>query len=173
MSLETVYYGSQQVDCGDFDCGEEDLNTFIREEAKDYPSKGLAAIVLLVESETRKLAGFFAISPTSFQTRKLTQAQKNFFNVPYASIPAWLIGRLAISREFQQQGLGSMMLLAAIDNIRSRARNGAGALIMIEAKNEQVQHFYEKFKFEAMPDQPRSKSTITMLQGICDDYFPA
>ena len=72
-------------------------------------------------------------------------------------IPAWLIGRLAVDRAYQRRHLGEILLCDAVWNIQKRAHQGAGALIIVDAKDATVKHFYEKYGFKALSTQRNLK----------------
>ena len=46
-----------------FDCGEPELNSFLRESAAHFVKQGLSAIRLLIDLDSNRLVGFYAISP--------------------------------------------------------------------------------------------------------------
>ncbi|MDO4953681.1 MAG: GNAT family N-acetyltransferase [Akkermansia sp.] len=135
------------VDC--FDCGENALNHFLVHEAADFGAKGLSATKLLVERETMRAVGFYSISPFCLARHFLADEQLSYYDVPFP-IPAWLIGRLAVDSRYQGIGLGALLLHDAIVNIRSRAYDGAGALVIVDAKNRVVRGFYRKYGFRSL-----------------------
>lgn len=135
------------VDC--FDCGEDALNHFLVHEAADFGAKGLSATKLLVERETMRAVGFYSISPFCLARHFLADEQLSYYDVPFP-IPAWLIGRLAVDSRYQGIGLGALLLHDAIVNIRSRAYDGAGALVIVDAKTRVVRGFYRKYGFRSL-----------------------
>lgn len=135
------------VDC--FDCGENALNHFLVHEAADFGAKGLSATKLLVERETMRAVGYYSISPFCLARHFLADEQLSYYDVPFP-IPAWLIGRLAVDSRYQGIGLGALLLHDAIVNIRSRAYDGAGALVIVDAKNRVVRGFYRKYGFRSL-----------------------
>ncbi len=132
-----------------FDCGEPELNSFLRNDAVHFVRQGLSAIRLLVDLDENKVIGFYAISPLCVELRRLSAKQREQYNVPFP-IPAWLIGRLAVDRQYQKQQLGGALLLDAMKNIRKRAEKGAGALIIVDAKNKKIKNFYKKYGFTTL-----------------------
>lgn len=132
-----------------FDCGEPELNSFISESAAHFVAQGLSAIRLLIDLDNDKLVGFYAISPLCVELSSLSAKQREQYNVPFP-IPSWLIGRLAVDKQYQKQNLGGALLLDAMKNIRKRAENGAGALIIVDAKNRRIKQFYKKYGFSTL-----------------------
>ena len=132
-----------------FDCGEPELNSFLRESAAHFVKQGLSAIRLLIDLDNNRLVGFYAISPLCVELSRLSAKQREQYNVPFP-IPSWLIGRLAIDKQYQKLHLGGALLLDAMKNIRKRAENGAGALIIVDAKNRRIKQFYKKYGFSTL-----------------------
>lgn len=150
MKLAFTYLGSGISSGYSFDCGEPELNAFIKEDAAHFVELGLSAVKLLVDTESNSLVGFYAISPLSINIQKLSPAQRELYDVEFP-IPAWLIGRLAVDRQYQGSHFGAALLLDAMTNIRGRAAKGAGALIIVDAKNKKIKNFYKKYGFATLP----------------------
>ena len=142
-------YGAYPVRLDYFNSGVPDLDDFLRCETQRYTTQGLSAVKLLIDTETDRIIGFYAISPVTVQIKWLSLAQQSHFKVKFP-IPAWLIGRLAVDKTYQNMHLGEALLFDAIANIQQRADGGAGALIVVDAKNDVVKRFYEKYGFRAL-----------------------
>ncbi len=149
MKLGFAYLGTVPVSAEQFDCGEPALNGFLRDEAARFVRQGLSAVKLLVDMEAQQVAGFYAISPLCVELSRLSARQREQYNVPFP-IPAWLIGRLAVDKTYQKQHLGGALLQDAMDNIRQRADKGAGALIIVDAKDRRIKKFYKKYGFTTL-----------------------
>ncbi|MCL1801180.1 MAG: GNAT family N-acetyltransferase [Promicromonosporaceae bacterium] len=65
----------------------------------------------------------------------------------YSQVPAWLLGRLAVARDFQGQGLGGEVLLDALETIISAATIGGGRLIVVDPIDERASAWYQRFGF--------------------------
>lgn len=150
MKPAFTYLGAEPPAAGSFDCGEEELNEFIREDAHRFVKQGLCAVNLLIDTESSRIIGFYAISPLSIEAGKLSPRQREQYNVPFP-IPAWLIGRLAVDKLYQDKHCGEALLISAMENIKKRAANGAGALIIVDAKNKKIKNFYKKYGFSSLP----------------------
>lgn len=149
MEIAFAKLDTRGVSLDGFDCGEDGLNHFLACEAADFGAKGLSATKLLVERETLRAVGFYSISPFCLARHFLADEQLSYYDVPFP-IPAWLIGRLAVDSQYQGIGLGALLLHDAIVNIRSRAYDGAGALVIVDAKNRAVRGFYKKYGFRSL-----------------------
>ena len=157
MSLAYVDYDESYEQLTTFTCGEPLLDDFIHKQAADFVRKGICAVTLLIETETREVIGFYAISPFAIDGDALREEQNKYYGVTFA-IPAWKIGELAVATEHQRKPdkskckrYGTMLLQEAISDIQHRAVGGAGALITLETVNLKVKKFYKKFGFTSMP----------------------
>lgn len=150
MKLAFAYLGNIDVSSSPFDCGDSFLNDFLTEDAARFVEQGLSAVKLLVDQENSRVVGFYAISPMSIEIGRLSPEQRNQYDVAFP-IPAWLIGRLAVDKAYQKQHLGAALLRDAMTNITQRAAQGAGALIIVDAKNKKIKNFYKKYGFSTLP----------------------
>ena len=107
-----------------FDCGDDDLNEFLLEKSKNYQQE-LLATTFVFEDKTKTCA-YYSIFNDSFRIKDLSflskNAIKNFLRqlLPHPkrhlkSYPAIKIGRLAISKQAQQLGLGRKIMDTIID----------------------------------------------------------
>jgi len=75
--------------------------------------------------------------------------------LPHYPVPAALIGRFAIGCTYQGIGLGEFLLLDAIRRIVHASLTIAVYAIVVDAKNDNVQTFYERYGFKSFASQPR------------------
>lgn len=113
----------------------------------------MASCFVAVETETKKLAGYYTLAAASVGTADLPD--NVFRHLPrYPLLLAALIGRLAVDQEFRRRGLGGALLADAA----LRVLNGdvkAFALV-VEAKDENAISFYKRQGFVPFASQPRS-----------------
>lgn len=150
----------------DFSCGIEELERYLRERAGQDWRRFLAAVFVLQDLETERLAGYYTLAATSIQltdlpselTRKLPK---------YPLIPATLLGRLAVDERYQGQGLGTFLLLDALR--RSLNSEVASMAVVVEAKNDRARAFYEYHQFIPFPQQQQRlylpMATIAKMLG--------
>ncbi len=70
------------------------------------------------------------------------------------SIPAVLLPKLALDSSVQGRGLGSELLVRALEIIIAAARQVGGKLVVVDAIDEGALKFYEQRDFEPIPTQP-------------------
>ncbi|WP_418685606.1 GNAT family N-acetyltransferase, partial [Akkermansia sp.] len=133
-----------------FSCGEIPLDIFLKEEIYSYREKGLSSIRFLINSDNNTVVGFSAISPCSLPVKSIPPHLSEQYQILFP-LPCWLIGRLAVDKPYQRKKIGALLLFDAIKNILTHTQHGAGAGIVVDAKNEEVKNFYLKYHFIALP----------------------
>lgn len=151
MNIALSSYRPDAYPVDDFACGVPALDDFIRNRASHFVGCGLSAVRVCLDLDARKVVGYAAISPISLAVRKLPAAMAERYGVPF-DIPAWLIGKLAVDQGAQGQHLGELLLFDALNDIAKRAEGGAGALVIVDAKDKQVKKFYKKYGFQSLPN---------------------
>lgn len=102
---------SRQHDREAFDCGVEPLNAFLRTTAMQHQEKGVSRTFVLADpaaSSPGRILGYFTLSACEGLAAQLPETLAK--RMP-RHIPAVLLGRLAVDREFQGQGYGGALLV--------------------------------------------------------------
>ena len=161
-----------------FESEDEDLNSFLRDDAKNYLEQ-LLAVTYLIESDTETIA-YFCISNDNLKREideRLTREESAIWNrlnrkIPNrkrrGSYPSVKIGRLAVTKKYEGNGFGRIMLNTVVnmyleDNQRSGCR-----FITVDA-NANAFSFYEKNGFKFITDKDWESSNRAMyfdLKGV-------
>lgn len=140
---------SPNYDRSAFDCGEPALNTFLQQQAGQL-QKRLVSRTYLAIDESNQIAGFYTLSTTQVHRDQSPEHFRQFSE--YQPIPAALIGRLAINNQHQGQGVGRYLLAHALATIKRIAESIGIAVVVIDAKSQDVAQFYKKYGFFAASD---------------------
>lgn len=133
----------------DFDCGDEDLNSFLLNDSKSFLKRLLSVTYLLYHEQD--IVGYFSLSNDKISLSETSKSswrkvKKLFPHAKHRSdYPAVKIGRLAISKEYQHKEIGTSI----IDLIKSLfySNNRAGcAFVTVDALQSAVP-FYLKNGF--------------------------
>ena len=101
--------------------------------------------------EKQHIAGYYTLAATAIQLTDLPDVIIR--KLPkYPLIPATLLGRLAIDKNYQNQGLGTFLLFDALQ--RSKNNEVASMAVVVDAKNDQAKAFYEYHQFIPFSSQP-------------------
>lgn len=132
-----------------FDCGNPDLDGWLKRHAFNARGQGTRTYVL-IEVDSGSVAGYFALAP-HLVTRD--EAPKRISRGAPAQIPAILLAKLALDRRFQRRGLGAELLVHALVRIVDAAKTAGGKLVLVDAIDESAAAFYEHHDFVPFPDE--------------------
>ncbi|MDR3415364.1 MAG: GNAT family N-acetyltransferase [Nevskia sp.] len=154
-----------------FSSGSAPLDRYFREQASQDVKRRIATCFVAVNAQTGEVGGFYTLAATSIVLDALTPdiAKK----LPrYPVVPAALLGRLAVSGRCQGKGLGSALLGDAL--IRT-SRTEIGVFVMlVDAKDDAAQRFYERYGFSLLPGEVRRLSLpiATALRQLATMHVP-
>jgi predicted GNAT family N-acyltransferase len=132
-----------------FSCGVPALDSYLKERARLDVKRGMCAIHVLVEDVT--IIGFYTLSAFTLQLQSLPQEIVKKYPANML-LPCWLIGRLAVDQKFQKQNFGQLLLADALQNVLTLSEKAGGYCVIVDAKNEGVKPFYEKYGFKSIID---------------------
>jgi ribosomal protein S18 acetylase RimI-like enzyme len=136
-----------------FSCGEPALNAYLQRQASQDMRRRMAQVFVAVGDAPGKIVGYYSLSAASFEKAALPSALAK--RLPHYPVPAAVLGRLAIDREQQGCGLGETLLLDAIRRVVRASMTIAVYAIIVDAKNDRAQSFYERYGFRAFASEPR------------------
>lgn len=151
LGFSTVH---DELNTHDFDCGDVELNFYLKELSIIYQKRHFGATVVFFEKNDiqKKVIGYYTICPASIHrellpSKMLTGPRPN-------PIPAFRLCRLAVDLKFQGQGLGKIIFVHSLKKCIDYANQIGGNIVIIDAKNEKAQKFYEHFGFKSIPENP-------------------
>jgi len=130
-----------------FDCGSEPLNSFLKQTARQHAARGISRAFVLVEedaSEPKPVLGFFSIN--FCQIKSETLAVEDARKLP-RDVSGIRLGRLAVARAYQRQGIGRILLVAAMSKFIEIFNVAGGIGLFVDAKDDAATCYYEQFGF--------------------------
>jgi GNAT superfamily N-acetyltransferase len=148
----TIRSLDKQADTAAFDCGQTPLNDYIHRYATQDVRRDVARVfVISPQDEPSHVAGFYTLSAASVQCTELpAQIAKK---LPRYPIPVALVGRLAVSQDYQGQGLGSVLLIDACKKVLLAREMLAVTGVLVEAKDSKAVSFYKHLGFMSLSSQ--------------------
>jgi GNAT superfamily N-acetyltransferase len=126
-----------------FASGSESLDRYLREQARQDMRRRIASCFVAVD-DTGAIAGFYTIAASSLVLDALPADQIK--RLPrYPSVPAVLLGRLAVAQAHQGQRLGAALVADAI--LRATRAEVMAYAMIVDAKDEAAVRFYEYLGF--------------------------
>lgn len=141
-------------DRASFDCGDNALNDFFRLHARQSHEKGASKTFLAIGDDDQAILGFYSLSPASLVYDRAPEVIKR--GLARHEIPVFLLGRLAVATQVQNQGLGGQLLLSAGRRCLQVATQVGGVALHIDAKNERVAKWYMSYGAVPLLDAPLS-----------------
>lgn len=138
-----------------FDCGNAELNAYLRVQARQEMERGAAVVYVLVpEHAPKAIAGFYSLSSTAV---KLTDWPEGVGKkLPrYPLVPATLIGRLAVAGSYRGLRLGERLVIDALSRSLTASRSVGSTAVIVDAKQAEVVGFYKRYGFIPFLDQPQ------------------
>lgn len=136
-----------------FDCGEHELNTFIKTQAAKHMQAGISRTMVLPSAQpllNQKFAicAFYSVAPSSIsrETLPANLAKK----LPRYPIPVFLLAQLAVHKEFHGSGLGKISLIRALKYLWQVNHHMRAYAIVVDCLTDSAQTFYANYGFEIL-----------------------
>jgi len=139
-------------DRSQFLSGSDALDRYFREQASQDTKRRIATCFVAVSIAAQDVAGYYTLTATSIALSSFSpEIVKKLPRYPV--VPAVLLGRLAVARHYQGQGLGGILLADALRRTL-RAEFGVFAMV-VDAKDEAARRFYEHHGFTMLAGETR------------------
>lgn len=142
--LSVLPLESLKIERNTFSCAVKALEDYFHRYVSQDVKKGLTKCFVLINNQQARIIGYYTLSALSIPITDIPQERINK-GIPYPTVPAVLIGRLAVDMNFQNQGYGKFLIADAIHKIRNTTIGAA--VLVVEAKNDDVASFYERLGF--------------------------
>lgn len=125
-----------------FDCGNDLLNRFLQQTARQHIQKGISRTFVLIDSAPRsgslrdrpqEIVGFFTLTLCEVLLEKLPPSLVKKYP---SKVPGVKLARLAVDKTWQRQGIGEILLVEAMQRALVVAKNAGGIGLFVDAKDE-------------------------------------
>lgn len=131
-----------------FSCGNPVLDGWLRTEALRAQRAGVSRTKVWIQAaDAATVVAYHTLAPTQLARVDLPGRS---LSAGYSTVPGYLIGRLALDQSLQGQGLGTQLLLDAIERIVDASDKVGGRLIAVDAIDHAALRFYEHHGFRAI-----------------------
>lgn len=147
-----------------FDCGDEEVTRFLREQAPQDHEKNLSRMMVLVDDDTdpARIIGYHTLVMAQVRQEEIPEDRPRIKR----GIPAILLGPLGVDRVFQAKGLGEMLLMDVQARIDEISRRACVRAMMLDARNERLARWYEEHDFRRFPGQFRMFKSIESIRAL-------
>ena len=134
-----------------FASGSDALDRYLQQQAKQDMRRRVASCFVAVDV-AGAIAGFYTIAASSLVLDLLPAEQAK--RLPrYPTVPAVLLGRLAVAHAHQGKRLGGALVADAI--LRATRAEVMAYAMIVDAKDETAVRFYQHLGFERLGDNQR------------------
>jgi ribosomal protein S18 acetylase RimI-like enzyme len=132
-----------------FCSGVDALDRYFREHVTQDVRRRVSNCFVLLDA-ANQVAGYYTFAAAGIPLPDLPESLTK--RLPrYPSVPAGLIGRLAVDRRYQRRGLGALLVVDAVTRA-TRAEPAIYALV-VDAKDDQAAAFYAHLGFHRLTSQ--------------------
>lgn len=129
-----------------FDCGNAQLNDFLRSQAKQLQRRMFGVTYVAVSHSPVRVIGYYTLANTSIPRDGLPESLQK--KVPYyQSLPAFLLARLAVDKEFKGKRIGELLLSRCFEHCLAISQCSGARYVIADAKDGAVS-WYERFNFQ-------------------------
>ncbi|MBM3610432.1 MAG: GNAT family N-acetyltransferase [Alphaproteobacteria bacterium] len=145
---------SKKHDRKDFDCGQNDLNIFLAQYARQSHELGASKTYVAIDStDGTTIYGFYTLSPAQVDFSKIPPSIPSVGRYPMG---CFRLGRLAVRKNLQGQGLGGQLLMSAAQRCIRASQEVGGTALLIDAKDKDVAEWYKSYGALPLPEAPLS-----------------
>ncbi len=135
-----------------FESGSTQLDAWLRQIAQQHQKRGISkTFVAVADDAPSRILGYYALTACEILTEELPEdlAKK----LP-RQVPGVRLGRLAVDRSEQGQGLGELLLVDAIRRTKLVLDHVGVHALFVDAKDKLAAGFYQKYGFRPLPSDP-------------------
>ena len=145
---------SKVYDLSKFDCGDKDINEFLKQDALIYQDKKITTTTLFIYNE--EVIGFFSAAADSIKLKLEEKQNHTIQDKPIQEFPAIKIARIGRDIKYKKQDVGSTILKWAIGYILECSNLIAVRFVTVDSYPTKVT-WYAQFKFVRNLDERYTK----------------
>ena len=152
-----------------FDCGEAELNIFIRQFAAKHMHAGISRTMvlpaaMLLPNNKLPICSFYTVAPSSISRETLPSALAK--KLPHYPVPVFLLAQLAVNSKHQGSGLGKVSLIKALEYLWQVNKFLTAYAVVVDCLNETAEQFYTKYGFELLCENNGRKRMFMPMKTV-------
>ncbi len=145
--LSAVALLTAQADRSNFDCGQSELNTYLKQYALQNQKKDI--VRNYVVSRENRIVGYYSLAYASVSRSDMPIELAR--GLPHYPIPIMLLARLAVDVTEKGHGLGAALLKDAMLRTLQASEIAGLRAMFVHAKDDDACSFYQKYLFIPSP----------------------
>lgn len=156
----------KSFDLSGFDCERESLNEWLKKYAWQSQASNTANTFAVINDN--RVAAYYSLCAGSIKVEEVV-ARISEGQPQNRPIPIIKIARLAVDKDMKGQGLGKAILKDALLRCINAADEIAARAVVIDALDETVRSFYERFDFESGPSD--QNTMMLLMKDLKKSYL--
>jgi GNAT superfamily N-acetyltransferase len=133
-----------------FDCGQEELDRFLKRFA--LTNQAANAAQTYVTCRANRVVGYYSLAVGSVHPED--SPKRTLKGLARHPVPVMILARLAVDRSEQGIGIGKALLKDALLRTAQAANIAGIRALVVHAKDENARRWYKQFDFEPSPTDP-------------------
>lgn len=134
-----------------FDCGQSEVNDWLRTKAFQNQEKRLSATKALLDQEG-DIAGFYTLATGQVDFGDLPSELAR--QLPRRALPVAILAWLGVSTVHQGHKLGDLLLAQALRDCHEAGQTFAFVAVILDCIDERSKTFYQRWDFAELPGNP-------------------
>lgn len=149
-----------------FNCGNDLLNDYFKQQAGQDVKRKLAACFVLVNNNTKAVQGYYTLSNYSIPLGDFSTEIQKKLPRSYTAVPTTLLGRLAVDVHYKGSGLGKILLIDALKRSFENSIQLGSFAVVVDPIDENAERFYSKYDFIKLPDSGKMFIAMKTLEQL-------
>ena len=134
-----------------FDCGQSDVDRWLRTKAFQNQEKRLSATKVLLDREGG-IAGFYTLATGQVDFGDLPSELAR--KLPRRALPVAILAWLGVSTARKGQKLGDLLLAQALRDCHEAGQTFAFVAVILDCVDDRAKAFYHRWDFAELPGSP-------------------
>lgn len=151
-----------------FSCGNTVLDAYLHRQANQDVKRKLAVCFVWPDANTHSVKGYYTLSNSSIALHALPpEISKKLPN--YTAVPTTLLGRLAIDKNYQRQGMGKILLVDALRRSLEVSTSLGSYAVVVDPIYPEAETYYQRFGFITLPDSGKMMLAMKTIRDAFGD----
>lgn len=147
-----------------FECGNSMLDNYIRTQAKQDVNKDLS-VCFVLSGEDNVVKGYYTISASSVLKDNYPDESRRL-PPSYETLPAILLGRLAVDKSIQKQGFGEILLFDSLKRSFEISQSLGTIAVIVDPIDENAEKFYSSYGFILLPGTGKMFLSMKTIKAL-------
>ena len=156
-----------KLDRKKFSSGKPMLDNYFYHQASQDIRRKLS--ICFVKLESLQIQGYYTLSSNSISQEQIPRDFAKRLPPAYSSLPTILLGRLAVDKKYQGQGIGKLLLVDALKRCYLSSKTIGSFAVIVDPLDEEAERFYSKYGFISIPDSGKMFLAMKTIQQLFEN----